>query len=266
VVRHDGTVHARACGMRRSPAACIAVLCATAVLRAQSAALPSERLLAPFGIARFSRLYRTAVDAYFTAQLAYRHQDYVAASGVLDALWKLYPPGSSAWAAAIRESEGMARSYGVDFGTPPCYYALRMLTARAASIFPRWPDSNSWEIITKSGDGRRNATASRKPVPDHVHSRGGCRSPHDRRGGGRTGDLERRPHVLAAVPHSALRADGVNGASRRPRAARLHGPGGPRHFLSHHFRFARQLLVVAAPVLHLVLQRRHVDVEHRRQV
>jgi hypothetical protein len=90
--------------------------------------LPSERLLARYGTTNFSPLYRTAIDAYFSAQVAYQHQDYPAASAILNTFWKLYPPGGKVWLTAADEAESKARAYGVDFGTPPCYYALRMLT------------------------------------------------------------------------------------------------------------------------------------------
>ena len=107
---------------------CGLLFCAVSLLSAQPAAMPSERLLAPFGVAHFSRLYRTAIDAYFVAQAAYLHQDYAAASSILESLWKLYPPGSPPWIAAMQEAESAAGRDGVYFGTPPCYYALRMLT------------------------------------------------------------------------------------------------------------------------------------------
>ena len=95
---------------------------------AQVATLPSVRLLQPFGLEHFSRQYRLAVDTFFTAQMAYEHADYRAASAVLDGLWKLYPPASPEWVRLMRESNAVAQSTGADFGTPPCYYALRMLT------------------------------------------------------------------------------------------------------------------------------------------
>jgi hypothetical protein len=98
------------------------------IASAQSGAAPSERLLAPYGIGSFSALFRQSVDALFTAWPDYQRGDYAAASGVLDAFWKVHPAGSREWAPAVEEGDRVARTVGVEFGSPPCYYALRMLT------------------------------------------------------------------------------------------------------------------------------------------
>jgi len=95
---------------------------------AQSGVTPSERLLKPYGLSNFSVLYWQAVDALFTAYPAYRRGDFATASGVLDDFWKRHPAGSQEWAAAQGEGERAARTIGVEYGDPPCYSALRMLT------------------------------------------------------------------------------------------------------------------------------------------
>src|SRR5262249_28776377 len=95
---------------------------------AQSGLKPSERLLAPYGQSNFSILAQQSVDAFFTAYPAYRQGDFATASRVLDDFWKQHPAVSREWAAAQGEGERLARTIGVEFGDPPCYSALRMLT------------------------------------------------------------------------------------------------------------------------------------------
>jgi len=71
------------------------------------------------------------VDPFFTAYAEYQRGDYRGASGVLETFWKAHPVGGPEWAQAGEagdEGERIARTVGVEFGTPPCYYALRMLT------------------------------------------------------------------------------------------------------------------------------------------
>ena len=114
-------------GMAGCQAGLSVVLCA-GLLAAQPTEPPSDRLLAPYGLFHFSPLYRQSVDAFFSAHSAYRSADFQAASAILDAFWKQHPAGGAEWAPAVVEGERVARTLGVEFGTPPCYYALRMLT------------------------------------------------------------------------------------------------------------------------------------------
>lgn len=97
-------------------------------LAAQGGGSPADPLLAPYGIASFSPLYRQSVNAFFTAWPAYQRGDYKAASVILDDFWKLHPAGGGEWGRAVGEGERVARTIGVEYGSPPCYYALRMLT------------------------------------------------------------------------------------------------------------------------------------------
>ena len=110
----------------------LAAVASVSLALAQSGPRPSERLLRPYGLSNFSILYRQAVDAFFTAYPAYLRGDFATSSGVLDRFWKQHPAGSQEWAAAQGEGERAARSIGVEYGDPPCYYALRMLTECAA--------------------------------------------------------------------------------------------------------------------------------------
>ncbi len=106
----------------------LVVAASVVLMRAQSGAAPSERLLAPYGLDKFSPLYRQSVDALFTAWPAYQRGEYGRASQILDAFWKLHPAGSKEWQAAQGEGERVARTIGVEYSDPPCYAALRMLT------------------------------------------------------------------------------------------------------------------------------------------
>src|SRR6185437_8259458 len=119
----------------------LAALASLGLLFAQSGSAPSDRLLAPPGLGNFSPLYRQSVDALFTAYPAYQRGEYLAASKVLDAFWKLHPAGGKEWESAIDEGERAARSVGLEYGDPPCYSALRMLTEcvawRLKAVSPR---------------------------------------------------------------------------------------------------------------------------------
>lgn len=98
------------------------------LLAAQSGLTPSERLLAPYGAGNFSNLYRQSVDTLFTAYPAYQRGEYSVASKILDAFWRLHPAGTKEWESANGEGERAVRTLGVEYGDPPCYAALRMLT------------------------------------------------------------------------------------------------------------------------------------------
>lgn len=118
---------------------------------AQTAKLPSDRLLAPFGMEHFSGMYRRSLDVFFTAQMAYQHGDDNAAWEVLDAFWKLYPPGSQPWVRGLREADAVSAATGADFGTPECYAALRMLTEcvawRRQNRTPRLSVPVRWTVV-----------------------------------------------------------------------------------------------------------------------
>jgi hypothetical protein len=105
---------------------CVLLLLLSGIANAQDQISPSQTLLGPLGIAQFSPLYQRAIDTYFTAEAAYRQQDYRAARSILQALWKDVPPGDPAWKTA--QAESVALQSIASFGTPPVYAALRMLT------------------------------------------------------------------------------------------------------------------------------------------
>jgi hypothetical protein len=91
------------------------------------AAADEDPKFAPFPKERFSALAIDAIETYFDAEAAYKASDYATADRILTDFWKKYPPGTTVWAR-----DGSARvlkeTTGANFGSPPCYYALRMLT------------------------------------------------------------------------------------------------------------------------------------------
>ena len=102
---------------------------AIAVLLFLAQAAPSGSMLAPWGGASaFPPLYRASLDAFFTAESAYRGGDYRRASEILLAFWTAHPTGTAEWASGIRDAQTLAATKGVNFGTPAFYSALRMLT------------------------------------------------------------------------------------------------------------------------------------------
>jgi hypothetical protein len=89
----------------------------------------TESPLQPFGLDRFPPLYAQAVQVFTTAEAQYRRQDFAAARQTLEALWREHPEGSRDWKELQKESVPLHSV--ADFGSPPAYAALRMLTACA---------------------------------------------------------------------------------------------------------------------------------------
>ena len=105
---------------------CVLLMFACGYGIAQEPVPPSQTILKPLGITQFSPLYQKSIDVYFTAAAAYRKQDYATAQKLLRALWSEVPPGDPAWKKLQRESALLLSV--ADFGNPPAYSALRMLT------------------------------------------------------------------------------------------------------------------------------------------
>ena len=87
----------------------------------------ATRLLSAYDEDSFSLLFRRALNHFFVAEQAYRQGDYARAGAAVDSLWQRHPAGSTEWARAIAESRAVAKRAGLNFGTPACYSALRML-------------------------------------------------------------------------------------------------------------------------------------------
>ena len=113
-----------------------AVLCAGAPLAAQTgpagapqraAAAPSvpdpaEEFLAPYGLDNFPDHYVEALSALLRARTHYEAGQVGQAKTVLDALWAQHPVGHPSWGGLPTQP------FGLFIGSPPAYYALRMLS------------------------------------------------------------------------------------------------------------------------------------------
>jgi len=69
-----------------------------------------------------NRLFDRAKGAFVEASALIERKRYAAAKKRLDALWRTDPPGSTTWYRARPADKAR------NFGSPPFYYALRMLT------------------------------------------------------------------------------------------------------------------------------------------
>jgi hypothetical protein len=87
---------------------------------------PAVSFLAPYGLQNFSQQHVDALRTFLLAEREYEAGRYVRASNLLGALWAQYPTGDPSWAALPTQP------FGINIGSPPCYYALRMLTDMAA--------------------------------------------------------------------------------------------------------------------------------------
>lgn len=83
---------------------------------------PALAFLAPYGLGNFSAFYVDALSSWLQAQAQYEAGDYVAAKSTLDALWSAHPTGHPSWGNLPTQP------FGINIGSPPCYYALRMLS------------------------------------------------------------------------------------------------------------------------------------------
>src|SRR5690606_32779057 len=77
--------------------------------------------LAPHGIERFPPLQRRALDVFVRVEDALARDDVREAARLLDEFWRAHPPGTGTWARFP------SRTADLNFGSPPAYYALRML-------------------------------------------------------------------------------------------------------------------------------------------
>jgi hypothetical protein len=99
----------------------------TSLARAEATARPwapdaAILFLSQYGIENFPPHYIAALQTLVQAQKLYGDQDYAGAQSALDDLWAQHPPGDPSWAALPTQP------FGINLGSPPCYYGLRMLT------------------------------------------------------------------------------------------------------------------------------------------
>jgi uncharacterized protein (TIGR02246 family) len=99
-------------------------------------------------------LSRGTIDTFLAAQKAYRQTDYAAAVRILKDFWSQHPPGREEWEQLSGQNAGIARSIGVNFGDPPCYSALLMLTEcvtwrlQAKTVTPEPPQHVRLTVVT----------------------------------------------------------------------------------------------------------------------
>jgi hypothetical protein len=99
-----------------------ALTLALALSVGQPAHQTAKEFLAPYEPAEFAPIFVDALDTFLEVEALVRAEDYRAASDVMEVFWAKYPPGSEAWPG------GLIKPAGLNIGSPPCYYALRMLT------------------------------------------------------------------------------------------------------------------------------------------
>jgi hypothetical protein len=92
---------------------------------------------------------RAALDVFRAVQTDYRQGQYARASSRLEAFWKTYPAGTKDWVALEGARYELGRTKGVFLGTPPCYYALRMLT-----------EAVQWRVRSRPLDGKAKRAAA----------------------------------------------------------------------------------------------------------
>ena len=74
------------------------------ILAAGLAWSQSAELLKPWGgPSGFPALYRESIDAFFSAEAAYRAGEFERSSKILNDIWARHPPGMREWLAATRE-------------------------------------------------------------------------------------------------------------------------------------------------------------------
>lgn len=95
---------------------------------------------APYPVERFPALAKDAINTYFAAEDAYKAGNYSRAKRLLTAFWKKHPPGTAAWSSDLG---GFPGTIGVNFGDPPCYYALLMLG-----------ECVEWRVSKKRAEGK----------------------------------------------------------------------------------------------------------------
>ncbi len=115
---------------------------------AQQSASAGARLLSDRGVTDAAPAVRDALDVLLAAQNDYKQGKFENAAGRLGAFWNTYPPGTKDWAALDGAGYQMGRTKGVFLGTPPCYYALRMLT-----------EAVQWRLRSRSPAGNKKITA-----------------------------------------------------------------------------------------------------------
>jgi len=93
-------------------------------VRAEVPVQPNEAraFLKPYGLQNFSSFYRRALGTWLNSNDSHAAGDESGAQQILDALWQGHPTGGLDWGTLPR------KPFGINIGSPPCYYGLRMLS------------------------------------------------------------------------------------------------------------------------------------------
>jgi hypothetical protein len=83
---------------------------------------PALAFLEPYGLQNFSDHHVEALSTLLAAQAQYDAGEFSAAKSTLDALWADHPSGHWSWGSLP------SKPFGINIGSPPCYYSLRMLS------------------------------------------------------------------------------------------------------------------------------------------
>ncbi|MFT5049387.1 MAG: hypothetical protein ACI8QZ_000780 [Chlamydiales bacterium] len=82
----------------------------------------ARAFLEPYGLSNFSLFYRRALNVWINAGDSHAASDDSGAQQTLDALWQVHPTGGIGWGNLP------TKPFGINIGSPPCYYGLRMLS------------------------------------------------------------------------------------------------------------------------------------------
>jgi len=90
---------------------------------------PALVFLAPYGLANFTPRYKRTLRTWLVASRRYGLGNYEACQDGLLELWAQNQPGGGGW------GNQPTQPFGINIGSPPCYYGLRMLT-----------DTSEWRV------------------------------------------------------------------------------------------------------------------------
>lgn len=90
---------------------------------------PAVAFLRPYGLNNFTNFYKRALRTWLKSSWRHERGEYQDAGAQLTALWNQNPTGAPGWGNLPTQP------FGINIGSPPCYYSLRMLS-----------DANDWRI------------------------------------------------------------------------------------------------------------------------
>ncbi len=105
-----------------------------------------------FSDSQLNPFFRKCVATFEQAEKLSAQKDYPAADKLLASFWEENPAGTELWAMNYRIAGQVSRETGINIGTPPCYYALRMMTesvawrAKGGKVSPNAAEA-TWTIV-----------------------------------------------------------------------------------------------------------------------